>query len=117
MLITLEKNGIVPPTSFMHVMDGFKPKHPLQRCSRRDVGPGDRRSGRRGLIRACPADRKFKPPVQAGLSCLDRDDPDFCQVEMSCLDIHPSVACRFGGGWALSSKSVGQVPDSAESGT
>jgi hypothetical protein len=28
MIVTLKKNGIVLPTSFMHVADSFKPKHP-----------------------------------------------------------------------------------------
>src|SRR5512141_1470461 len=29
MIMTLKHDGIVLPKSFMHVMDGFKPKHPL----------------------------------------------------------------------------------------
>jgi len=30
MVVTLKKNGIVLPTSFTHVGDNFKPKHPLK---------------------------------------------------------------------------------------
>jgi hypothetical protein len=30
MLVTLKRNGIILPRSFMHVGDNFKPKHPLR---------------------------------------------------------------------------------------
>jgi hypothetical protein len=30
MIVTLKKNGIMLPKSFMQVCDNFKPKHPLK---------------------------------------------------------------------------------------
>ena len=30
MVLTLKKNGIEVPAGFMHVIDGFKPNHPMQ---------------------------------------------------------------------------------------